>query len=425
MTRGGTTAGGTHEAHAGWLACSSIAWYLRFGSVGVNPSLIAKMVRAEELIGPAMRSYQPRRPALFEPKRIVLAKGSLATPYARGLAEAICDLYPGADVAPMLDKPHNRIECGATPLIERHYEGKQTLVLGEHCSAVRLSNETDNTCPNYWHFSPTGFCPYDCTYCYLAGTPGVRFSPTVKIFMNLPSILEEIDRATQTASQPIAFYLGKLQDALALDPLTGYSRILVPFFAQHSVARQILLTKSADIDNLLGLDHQGRTIVSWSLNPPEVTALFESNTPDPRERIVAMARCANDGYPVRAVIMPIIPISKWADAYTTFLRELLGQVPLERITLGGICSYPSARSLMEAKLGPEQPISAALRRETQQSPDGRSRYPRDERIEIYQRIIDTIRSTRPDLPIALCLEERQVFEVLELEAAIGRCNCVL
>jgi len=380
---------------------------------------------AGELFLQSFRAYQPRPPSLFAPTQIVLAKGSLATPYARQLARGICDVYPQAHVLRMLDRPHNRIGCGTSGALEAHYEGKQTLVLGEHRTAVRLSSETDNTCPNYWHFSPYGFCPYDCMYCYLAGTPGVRFSPTVKIFVNLGKILQGIDKAAHREGKPTAFYVGKLQDALALDPLTGYSRMLVPFFAEHPLAYQILLTKSADVDNLLGLDHRGRTILSWSLNPPAVVDQFEANTPSVQQRITAMARCAEQGYPIRAVIMPVIPIANWREAYDAFLRELLRTVPLQRITMGGVCSYPAARNLMEAKMGPDQAISAALRRAPRAGPDGRRRYTEDQRVAIYRHLITVIRDYCPDLEIALCLEELSVFDTLGMRPALGRCNCVL
>ena len=341
------------------------------------------------------------------------------------MVEAICGLYPKAEVSEMLDLPHNRIDVGLAGTLESHYEGKHTLVFGEHKRAVRLSDEADNTCPNYWHFSPYGFCPYDCMYCYLAGTPGVRFSPTVKIFLNLDEILGQIVKAARKKTEPTAFYLGKLQDGLATDPLTGYSRVLVPFFARHPIARQVVLTKSAEVDNLIELDHRGRTILSWSLNPSEVTREFETGTPSPQQRIAAMRKCAAASYPVRAVIMPIIPIAGWRGAYLTFLDELLSTVELQRITLGGICSYPDARRLMEAKLGARNAVSNALDSAGGRSADGRSRYPFDQRIEIYTHLINVIRDHRSAPQIALCLEERRRFEALGLESALGRCNCVL
>lgn len=220
------------------------------------------------------RAYRPQRPSFFKPSRIVLARGSEKPEYAERIA-SICSIYPAAEVVCSQSVPHNRVDLGTANLREAHDLGKQTLVLAEHKSAVRFSSEEGNTCPNYWHFSPYGFCPFDCSYCYLAGTPGVRFSPTVKVFLNVDEIVDAVDVAARRVGEPTAFYLGKLQDALALDPLTGYSRKLVPFFADHPHARMTLLTKSTHVDNLLDLNHRGHTTLSWSLNPQDVVDRFE------------------------------------------------------------------------------------------------------------------------------------------------------
>ncbi|MBN1342775.1 MAG: hypothetical protein JXQ73_08860 [Phycisphaerae bacterium] len=370
-------------------------------------------------------AYRPRRTALFEPERIVLARGSCDGQERESLIRRICGLYPRAEVVEQLDTPHNRIDLGTGDRLDVHYRGKRTLVFGEHGSAVRRARESGNTCPGYWHFSPYGFCPYDCTYCYLAATKGVAFSPTVKIFLNLPEMLRDIDRIATRIGRPTAFYVGKLQDALALDPLTGYSRKLVRFFAGHRFARMTLLTKAADVGNLLDLDHRAHTVLSWSLNPPAICEEYEANTPRPDSRIQAMAACSRAGYPVRAVIMPVIPAEGWQRIYGEFLTELVETVDLDRITLGGICSYPGALHLMEAKLGRDSAVSAAIRANRTRSRDGRMRYQSSERVEIYGHLISVIRGTRPGLAIGLCLEEFGVFEALGITSSIGRCNCVL
>jgi spore photoproduct lyase len=306
-----------------------------------------------------------------------------------------------------------------------HERGKQTLVLGEHRSAVRFSDEGGNACPNYWHFSPYGFCPYGCHYCYLAGTPGVRFSPAVKIFLNLDEILGEVDRTATQLGRPTAFYLGKLQDGLALEPLSGYARTMVPFFAQHPYARMVILTKSADVENLVHLHHAGRTILSWTVNAPEVTQRFERNTPDVMARLDAMRRCAQAGYPVRAVVMPIIPVAGWQKTYARFIVALLESVALSRVTLGCICSYPQAQRLMELKLGEQNAISTLLDRGAAESDDGRLRFSRTARGEVYRYLIGCIRRQRPDLEVGLCLEDEAMFVSLDLTGSMGRCNCVL
>ena len=339
------------------------------------------------------------------------------------MVEAICGVYPKAQILERLNLPHNRIELNSTEPLELHYQGKGTLVFGIHKSALRYSDEDRNACPNYWHFSPYGFCPYDCQYCYLAGTPGVKYSPTVKIFLNLPQILKQIDKVASQLTEPTVFYLGKLQDALALDPLTGYSRIMIPFFARQKLARLILLTKSANVENLLDLDHQGRTNLSWSLNPPEICHAFEKNVHSYEERITAMRKCLEAGYPLRAVIMPIIPIKGWQNIYVNFLKSLLATVSLTRITLGQICSYSGALKLTERKLGKHNPISNQL--EKTKSNDGRIRFPLKLRTEVYKYLIDIIKKLQPQLRVGLCMEEHRVFKTLNMENATGFCNCVL
>jgi spore photoproduct lyase len=380
---------------------------------------------AAPLSGSLPTDYVPARPAQFSVSRIYLTRGSIATPERERFVEGICRLYPEVAVEECLDTPHNRIRPSEQDALRLHQAGKQTLVFGEHKTAVRFSQEEGNACPNYWHFSPYGFCPYGCKYCYLAGTQGVRFSPSVKIFVNLPEMLREIDDIAGRQGSPTAFYLGKLQDALALDPLTAYSTTLVPFFGRHPFARLTLLTKSAHVDRLLNLEHRGHTILSWSVNPPEVSAVFEESVPAIDERLEAMRRVAEQGYPVRAVMMPIIPIDGWQDAYTAFTDRLLETVPIERLTLGGICIYRAARELMERKMGMGNVVSAHIDGGSPPAGDGRARYSRTLRSAVYSLIVERARRLRPDLRLALCLEEKALWESTGLKASVGRCNCLL
>jgi spore photoproduct lyase len=122
-------------------------------------------------------------------------------------------------------------------------------------------------------------------------------------------------------------------------------------------------------------------------------------------------------------MMPVIPVEGWLKIYTEFTRYLLESVPLQRFTLGGICSYKAARALMEKKLGSRNPISTNI--ENVPSSDGRSRYSTSLRAEIYTHIIEKARDLRPDLEIALCLEEKNLWKSSGLENNRGHCNCVL
>jgi spore photoproduct lyase len=368
--------------------------------------------------------YTPRPVEHFQPDRIILTKGCRSSNARAALTEAICRIHPQAEVVDRSDISHAHVHLGMDEPLSRHRRGKRTLVMGEHASAVRFSDEHANCCPNYWHFSPYGFCPYGCAYCYLAGTRGVWFSPTVKVFLNLDEMLDRMDQIADKAGQPTAFYLGKLQDGLALDPLTGYSRRLVPFFALHRRARLVVLTKSGEVDNLLDLEHRGNVILSWSLSSETAWRRFEPDTPSPTERLNAMRRCAAAGYRLRAVLMPILPIGDWQEDYACLLSELLTTVPVERITLGSLCSFPSALRLTDAKLGQANPIRECLAGGGQ-CIDGRYRFDAACRVESYRHLRELIRARSPELCVGLCLEERAVFDALGLADHVGICNCVL
>jgi spore photoproduct lyase len=370
-------------------------------------------------------NYLARPASLFQPQKIVLCKGSVSTPYRRQLVERICAVYRQAEVVEQLTIPHNKVRIEAHGSLDLYNRGHRILVFGEHNSAVARSDEQGNTCPNFWHFSPYVFCPYGCAYCYLAGTQGIRFSPTVKIFVNLEEMLAQIDRVARQIGRPEAFYLGKLQDGMALDPLTGYSRIMIPFFANHPFARLRILSKCADFDNVLDLDHQGHTILCWTLNPSLVQQEYESTAPLVEDRIRSMRRCADAGYAVRVMLMPILPIPDWPRHYDELLEQVLSQVALDRITLGGICSYGPALRVMEARLGRGNLISRSLTLVDNPPDDGRTRYPLAVRAAIYRHLLDTTQRLQPGLPCALCMEDVVLARDLGLASNRDSCNCIL
>jgi hypothetical protein len=120
--------------------------------------------------------------------------------------------------------------------------------------------------------------------------------------------------------------------------------------------------------------------------------------------------------------MPLIPIPDWPAVYAEFVDELLSRIRLDRMTLGGICSYQTAWFLMNAKLSDDNVINHHL---AGKSSDGRMRYSKSLRVEMYGYLCERIRSRRPDLTIALCLEEHDVWRSVGLIGNLGKCNCVL
>ncbi|MBM4034934.1 MAG: hypothetical protein FJ291_24590 [Planctomycetes bacterium] len=370
-----------------------------------------------------MRGYEPSADGGLWPERIILTRGALDTPARRTFAERLLRLFPDAERVEALDRTHMQLG-GLLPKGDaaRRAAGRRTLVLGTIASPLRQSRERDIVCPNYLHFSPSAYCSYACAYCYLAGSCSTVVAPVTKVFVNLEDVLAAIARRARRLAVPTSFYLGKLQDALALDPLTGFSRVLVPFFAAQPLARLVMLTKSGCVGNLLAQDHQGHTAVSWSVNPEAVCREFEGGAPPLARRLDAARRCQKAGYPIRFIIMPILPIADWRRRYAQLVEALFASCRPGRITLGGICSYGTALRLTKGALGADNLIARHVSR--QPSADGRRRFSRELRAELYSHIIAEIRRHEPGLPIALCLEEPELWQACAVSSARPLCNCV-
>ena len=56
--------------------------------------------------------------------------------------------------------------------------------------------------------------------------------------------------------------------------------------------------------------------------------------------------------------------------------------------------------------------------------NGKMRYPREQRLEMFAAIINAIRHRSRDIPIALCKEEAGVWKAVGLNGKGLRCNCV-
>ncbi len=378
---------------------------------------------ARELVEEHLWGYAPRAEGLaFSPERIILTRGSLATGARRRFVEAICRLFRSARVVEALDRNHMQLS-GFLPRGDaaRREAGRRTLVVGAIANPLRRSQERGIVCPNYFHFSTTAFCPYGCAYCYLAGSCSTVVAPVLKVFVNLEDVLEAICRRARTLSRPESFYLGKLQDALALDPLTGFSRVLVRFFAGQPRARLVMLTKSDCVGNLLDLDHGRHTAVSWSVNPSEVCVKFEAGAPPLARRLAAARACQQAGYKIRFVIMPVLPVPQWRRAYSELVRSLCDGLEPQRLTIGGICSYPGALRLTRRALGADNLVNTTVAGTP--SPDGRRRFPRQLRAELYRHILDEVRARMPGVSVALCLEEPEVWRAVGLDPGRPACNC--
>ncbi|GIX48174.1 MAG: hypothetical protein KatS3mg131_2385 [Candidatus Tectimicrobiota bacterium] len=165
------------------------------------------------------------------------------------------------------------------------------------CPGMTSRRPAQQLCCHYTIVDLIYNCNYDCTYCYLQSYVN---APYLTVYANVEQLFAEL--AALLRAQPhrlVRLGSGEFSDSLSLDPLTGFSRLLIPFLRQFPNVLFELKTKSDLVDHLLDLDPQGRVLVSWSLNPPPV---------DP-------ARGAQDGLaggaPARRAALPRRRLPHW------------------------------------------------------------------------------------------------------------------
>ncbi|KPK00593.1 MAG: DNA photolyase [Desulfobacterales bacterium SG8_35] len=250
-------------------------------------------------------------------------------------------------------------------------------------------------------------CPMDCVYCILQAYLN---NPYLSFYVNIEDLLAELHGAF--AQDPGHFRrigTGEFTDSLALDRLTGLSRKLVEFMRDRNSAVLELKTKSVVIENLEGLDHGGRTIVAWSLNSPAIVAQEERRTASLEQRLAAAATCASWGYKLAFHFDPIIYHAGWRQGYSETIGRLFAVVPKENIawiSMGCLRYLPPLKKIA----GQRFPKSRFFHEEFIEGLDGKARYFRTLRVEMYQHLYrEMLHQADPRTCIYLCMENNDIW----------------
>jgi spore photoproduct lyase len=185
----------------------------------------------------------------------------------------------------------------------------------------------------------------------------------------------------------------------------------------------MLLTKCSNIDNLLNVEPNSHTVVSWSLNPQQIISQYELGTADLDERINAAKRCQEHGYRIRFRIDPGILCANWQNGYTDLIRRTLTVIKPENITLGMLRLLPGHFRLAADAYG-NRARKLFNYHFVRGASDGKLRYQPKQRVEFYNFLIDTIRSFDKDVSISLCRETPGVWNILKNRCEPRKCNCV-
>jgi spore photoproduct lyase len=264
----------------------------------------------------------------------------------------------------------------------------------------------DYICCGYQVLQVTLNCPMDCTYCVLQGYVNV---PAVTVFVNVEDLLEELEaRWAETPDQVWRLGTGEFGDSLALDGLTGLNELLIPQFAGRRQAILEIKSKWPALAHLLSLGPNPQVIFAWSLNPQEIIAGEEKYAASLEARLKAAARAVAAGFRVAFHFDPLIYFPGWEEAYRLTVEQLGAAVPSQAIawiSLGGLRFLPPLRQLMFQRF----PKSRIAAQEMVLAPDGKLRYFKGLRVEMYSRLREWLTQATPEALLYLCMESPRVW----------------
>jgi spore photoproduct lyase len=356
----------------------------------------------------------------YRPHTILLWKPVAEQPEAQRLLA----LFPSAHVQ-LVDR-QNGVTLPQQQGVHPVLGGKRILMIGETSSFIRSFDGQPGVsvqCRPYLKLVPlSNGCPYYCTYCYLAYIYR-QYHSFIKVNINYGRMFDELRQTVVRSCGDIAFNMGEMLDSLALDHVTNLTPKLVPFFRNLPGAYLMLLTKSANVDNLLTVEPHDRVVVSWSLNSRRMIETHEIGTAGLDERIDAAGRCQSHGYRIRFRIDPGILYPNWQADYAEMVQSALERVRPENITLGMLRLLPSHLPLIGQAY---KNRGRTLRRQTltEKASDGKLRYASADRIAFYRFLIDAIRCFDAHVSVSLCRETPEVWHALGPLCCPSCCNCL-
>ena len=260
-------------------------------------------------------------------------------------------------------------------------------------------------CCGYQILNIGNFCHMDCTYCILQ----CYFHPPVlQYFVNHDDLFKELESIF--ADDKIhRLGTGEFTDSLIWEMWTDLSTRLVPVFAAQNSAVLELKTKTTAIDRLENLSHNRKTIMAWSVNTPRIIATEERHTASLAARLKTAAKCESWGYPLAFHFDPIIIYDGCESDYERVVKQIFSYVSPDRIvwiSLGTFRFMPALKTLIQKR----SPKSNIIYGEFITGLDGKMRYFKPLRIEIYQKIIACIRAHAPRVFIYFCMEDDEVWQ---------------
>jgi spore photoproduct lyase len=158
-------------------------------------------------------------------------------------------------------------------------------------------------------------------------------------------------------------------------------------------------------------------VFTWSLSPEGTARSDEMLTAPLDQRIAALSRLSKEGFRVAVRLDPILYREGWEQAYRELLETLFNRVEPDELDFVILGTFRFPRGF-DRTIEERFPNRDFLREEFVEGPDGKFRYPRSLRTEVFRTLSDWLEQegVQPDL----CMEPGYVWEDADIEKTPGQ-----
>ena len=261
------------------------------------------------------------------------------------------------------------------------------------------------TCCDYKILHIGTFCNMDCSYCILQS---YFHPPVLQYFVNHDELITEL-AGMFNQKQIARIGTGEFTDSLIWDLWTDISSQLVAAFSEQDHCVLELKTKTAAVDGLRALSHRHKTITAWTLNTNRIIRSEERHTAPLSARLKAAARCASWGYPLAFHFDPLVLYEGCEKDYEQSVQQLFSCIDpahIAWISLGSLRFMPALKEIIQQRFTDSRIVYG----EFITGLDGKMRYFKPLRIDLYRKMINWIKNLAPQVFVYLCMEDEEVWK---------------
>ncbi|MCK5533662.1 hypothetical protein KAI68_00995 [bacterium] len=341
----------------------------------------------------------------FRPKSIYIEKECLNYPLTQEILKKFPQIKPEI-ITKVKDFQHQNKKSSTSLKKDELFLIKENYDILKPCPCTKKVVSC-----GYYIFNLGFGCPYDCTYCYLqhyTNFPGILIPVNIEgILGNLQLLLNH----TKIAQKRIG--TGEFTDSLALDDITGYSKLLIPFFNQTEYILEFK-TKSTNIANILNFKPTPHIVISWSINPQKIIDSEEHFTPSLEERLKSAKKLTEAGFRVGFHFDPVIYYETWEKDYQDVIEKMYryAEKNIAWISIGSLRFHRTLKPVIENRFINSKILNGEL---LIHPGDKKMRYPDFMRKEIYSKMLHWIRKYDKNTAVYLCMEYLYIWKDIHLK----------